>query len=52
MSESLMPVNNISSGSIEKVDPIMTAKPMKRLRDIIGPTQIKKEIGKDKSRGV
>lgn len=52
MSEAVssMPVNNIGSGAIEKVDPIMTAKPLKRLRDIIGTS--KKELSKEKGQGV
>lgn len=47
-----VPVNNIGSGNIEKFDPVLTAKPLKRLRDIIGPSSIKKELSKDKIRGV
>lgn len=46
------PVNNIGSGNVEKFDPVLTAKPIKRLRDIIGPSLIKKELSKDKNRGV
>ena len=45
-------VNNIGSGNIEKFDPVLTVKPIKRLRDIIGPSSVKKELNKDKSRGV
>lgn len=47
-----VPVNNIGSGSIEKFDPVLTVKPLKRLRDIIGPSLMKKELSKDKSRGI
>ena len=47
--DSSVPANNMGSGNIEKFDPVMTAKPLKRLRDIIGP---KKELSKEKSRGV
>lgn len=46
------PANNIGSGNVEKFDPILIPKPLKRLRDIVGPSTIKKELGKEKSRGV
>lgn len=51
MSELSLPTNNISSGNIEKFDPIMTIKPLKRLRDIIGNPKIKSELGKNKKNG-
>lgn len=49
---SAVPANNIGGGAIEKIDPIMTAKPVKRLRDIIGSSSIKKDLNKEKSRGI
>jgi hypothetical protein len=48
MSESALPVNNMGSGeSISTFDPLLVKKPLKRLRDIIGPS-----MKKDKSRGI
>ena len=46
--DSSVPANNIGSGNIEKFDPLLIQKPLKRkpLRDIIGSPK------KDKSRGV
>jgi len=49
MTESATPVNSMGSGAgISTYDPILIKKPIKRLRDIIGKTELKKE----KSRGI
>jgi hypothetical protein len=49
MTESTTPVNSMGSGAgISTYDPLLVKKPVKRLRDIIG----KSELKKDKSRGI
>jgi hypothetical protein len=49
MTESAVPANNMGSGEgISTFDPILIKKPVKRLRDIIGKSELKKE----KSRGI
>jgi hypothetical protein len=49
--DSSVPANNIGSGNVEKFDPVLIAKPLKRLRDIIG-SPINTKLSKEKSRGI
>lgn len=43
--DSSVPANNMGSDNIAKFDPLLLKKPVKRLRDIIGPPKKEKNHG-------